>query len=169
VLHSDRIMRCPSPDAPFSTVALLLAVPHFIEFSRRRIWLVGILPTITDASNFGTYLYLFIGFNRARRQRISRDSSCLVEQVCRSRAGVELGYNTNLLTCWAESKLRLGHARATDSQPDAKIDQPWLLPPLLCCKCMFQVFQIFQRFIVSVSYGYCKCCKCFRGMLQTFI
>jgi hypothetical protein len=49
----------------------------------------------------------------------------------------------------------------------------------LCCRCMFQVFQLFQRYVAVVSYGYCKsrsgmlyilqCCKCFRGMLQVFV
>ena len=41
------------------------------------------------------------------------------------------------------------------------------------CKHMFQVF---QRYVVSVSYGCCKsrsgcciCCKCFRDMLQGFV
>ena len=45
-----------------------------------------------------------------------------------------------------------------------------------CCKRMFQVFQIFQKYVASVSYGccksrlgYCICCKCFRGILQAFV
>ena len=43
-------------------------------------------------------------------------------------------------------------------------------------KRIFQVFQMFQRYVTSVSYGCCKstsgcciCCKCFTGMLQTFV
>jgi hypothetical protein len=46
---------------------------------------------------------------------------------------------------------------------------PSLFLPL-CCKC-----RCYQRYIASVSYGYCKsrsecciCCKCFRCMLQVF-
>jgi hypothetical protein len=35
---------------------------------------------------------------------------------------------------------------------------------LACCKCTFQTFQMFQRNVVSVSYGCCKsrsrCCTC---------
>jgi hypothetical protein len=37
----------------------------------------------------------------------------------------------------------------------------------ICCKCLFQVFWIFQRYIASVSYGCCKnksrCCICCNG------
>jgi hypothetical protein len=36
-----------------------------------------------------------------------------------------------------------------------------------CCKRMFQVFQMFQRYVASISYGCCKsrsrCCICFNG------
>jgi hypothetical protein len=60
----------------------------------------------------------------------------------------------------------------------------------VCCKCMFEVFQMFQRYVASVSYGCCKsrseCCIyckvfhmyvasvyskcfiCFRCILQVF-
>ncbi|XP_066311239.1 uncharacterized protein [Miscanthus floridulus] len=47
---------------------------------------------------------------------------------------------------------------------------------LLSLKRMFQVFQLFQRYVARVSYGYCKsrlgCCLCCNGctlMLQTFV
>jgi hypothetical protein len=35
-------------------------------------------------------------------------------------------------------------------------DEPAPTPPPICCKCMCQVFQTFQRYIVGVSYGCCK-------------
>jgi hypothetical protein len=56
-----------------------------------------------------------------------------------------------------------------------------------CCKHMFQVFQIFQRYVVIVLYERCKsrsedvahvsyivsvleaCCKCFKGTFKCFI
>jgi hypothetical protein len=36
------------------------------------------------------------------------------------------------------------------------------------------MYQVFQRYVVIVSYGYCKsrsgtCCKCFRDMTQAFV
>ena len=38
---------------------------------------------------------------------------------------------------------------------------------------VFHVFQMFQRYVASVSCRYCKsrsgCCKCFRDMLQAFV
>jgi hypothetical protein len=47
-----------------------------------------------------------------------------------------------------------------------------------CCKRMFQLFQIFQRYVASISYECCKsrsgcctcyiCCKCFRWILQVY-
>jgi hypothetical protein len=47
---------------------------------------------------------------------------------------------------------------------------------LTCCKRMFKVFQIFQKYVASVSYGCCKsrseCCICWNGythMLQTSV
>jgi hypothetical protein len=43
--------------------------------------------------------------------------------------------------------------------PTAGIDRP---RPPPCCRCMFQVFQMFHRYVASVSYGCCKsrsgCC-----------
>jgi hypothetical protein len=45
-----------------------------------------------------------------------------------------------------------------------------------CCKHMFQVFQIFQRYVASVSDGCCKsrsgcctCCNVYIGMLQALV
>jgi hypothetical protein len=42
-----------------------------------------------------------------------------------------------------------------------------------CCKRVFQVLQMFQRYVASVSYVCCKnrsgCCNCFRWMLQAFV
>jgi hypothetical protein len=55
-------------------------------------------------------------------------------------------------------------------------DQPSSTSPPICCKYTFQVFEMFQRYVTGVSYGCCKsrlgcyiCCKCLRGMLQSFI
>jgi hypothetical protein len=46
--------------------------------------------------------------------------------------------------------------------PMAEIDRFRAFPPL-CCICMFQVFQMFWRYVASVSYG---CCKSRSVMLQ---
>jgi hypothetical protein len=42
-----------------------------------------------------------------------------------------------------------------------------------CCKHMFQLFQLFQRYVASASYGCCKsrsgCCTCCKSMFQMFL
>jgi hypothetical protein len=42
-----------------------------------------------------------------------------------------------------------------DPSPTTRIDRPRPFPPL-CCKYMFQVFQMFQWYVPIVIYGYCK-------------
>jgi hypothetical protein len=65
------------------------------------------------------------------------------------------------------SMVGAGGARAplliTGSHPN---DRNQLAPafPTLCCKCMFQVFRMFQRYVAIGIYGCCKCrsgcCTC---------
>jgi hypothetical protein len=39
----------------------------------------------------------------------------------------------------------------------------------VCCKCVFQMFQLFQTYVASVLFGYCICCSGYRCMLQVCV
>jgi hypothetical protein len=39
----------------------------------------------------------------------------------------------------------------------------------ICCKYMFQMFQLFQTYIVSVLFGCCICCNGYTRMLQVYV
>jgi hypothetical protein len=39
----------------------------------------------------------------------------------------------------------------------------------ICCKCMFQMFQLFQTYVASVLSGYCICCSGYTCMLQVYV
>ena len=39
----------------------------------------------------------------------------------------------------------------------------------VCCKCMFQIFELFQRYVVSVLSGCCICCTGNTRMLQVYV
>jgi hypothetical protein len=77
--------------------------------------------------------------------------------------------------CSSPQVLVLVGSRATWSTPTTGINRP-RPSPLLCCKCIFRVFQMFQTYVVIVYMDVakadqetCTCCKCLRGMLQEFV
>jgi hypothetical protein len=90
-----------------------------------------------------------------------------------------LARTTQLPTRW----LPHHHSAALSSpQASSSTSNPFLIQAgsrfcaSACCKRMFQVFQMFHRYVVSVSYGCCKsrsgCCRSCNGctrMLQTSI
>ena len=39
----------------------------------------------------------------------------------------------------------------------------------VCCKCMFQMFHLFQTYVASVLSGCCICCSRYILMLQVYI
>jgi hypothetical protein len=39
----------------------------------------------------------------------------------------------------------------------------------ICCKCMFQMFRLFQTYVASVLFGCCICCNAHTHMLQAYV
>jgi hypothetical protein len=39
----------------------------------------------------------------------------------------------------------------------------------ICCKCMLQIFQLFQTYVASVLFECCICCNGYIHMLQAYV
>jgi hypothetical protein len=71
----------------------------------------------------------------------------------------------------------LSHRGILLSHPDGSFTHPASSSPLsflLCCNCMFQLFETFQRYVAVESSGCCKSRSgdvaiVFRGMLQAYV
>jgi len=77
-----------------------------------------------------------------------------VGRTCRGASGhprMSLGHPR----AWAEASGGRDPPLTTGAHPDGQ-NQPAQASLSLCCKCMFQVFQAFQRYVAIISYGCCK-------------